>query len=149
MQTSLTYRINHDLFSNYYLDEHLPETEGWREADDDKIREKRAEIIELWEKEKETVSERTESSLEEKFIRPLFRILGIPFEVEETVQRGQRRPDYGFFPSEDAARDAFNQKKGGGDFYKDAVAVADAKRWGRPLDTRGSGDHERDFENPS
>ncbi|WP_432277079.1 Eco57I restriction-modification methylase domain-containing protein, partial [Halobacterium salinarum] len=27
--------------------------------------------------------------------------------------------------------------------------VADAKRWGRPLDTRGSGEHERDFENPS
>jgi len=27
MQTSLTYRTNRDLFSNYYLNEHLPETE--------------------------------------------------------------------------------------------------------------------------
>jgi len=27
MQGSLTYRTNRDLFSNYYLDEHLPETE--------------------------------------------------------------------------------------------------------------------------
>jgi hypothetical protein len=25
MQTALTYRTNRDLFSNYYLDEHLPE----------------------------------------------------------------------------------------------------------------------------
>jgi type II restriction/modification system DNA methylase subunit YeeA len=149
MQTALTYRTNRDLFSNYYLDEHLPETEAWDELTDEELREKRAEIIDLWEREQDTVAERTESSLEEKFIRPLFRKLGIPFEVEETVQRGQRRPDYGFFPSEDAARDAFSRKKEGGDFYKDAVAVADAKRWGRPLDTRGSGEHERDFENPS
>ncbi|WP_265583605.1 hypothetical protein [Halobacterium salinarum] len=27
MQTALTYRTNRDLFSNHYLDEHLPETE--------------------------------------------------------------------------------------------------------------------------
>ena len=149
MQTSLNYRTNRDLFSNYYLNEHFPETEVWDEINDDDLREKRAEIVDLWERERDTVAERTESSLEEKFIRPLFRILGIPFEVEETVQRGQRRPDYGFFPSEDEARNAFNRKKEGGDFYENAIAVADAKRWGRPLDTRGSGEHKRDFENPS
>jgi len=149
MQTSLNYRTNRDLFSNYYLNEHFPETEVWDEINDDDLREKRAEIVDLWERERDTVAERTESSLEEKFIRPLFRILGIPFEVEETVQRGQRRPDYGFFPSEDEARNAFSRKKKGGDFYENATAVADAKRWGRPLDTRGSGEHKRDFENPS
>jgi len=149
MQTSLTYRTNRDLFSNYYLNEHLPETEEWNEVPDDKLQEKRSEILDLWEREQDTVAERTESSLEEKFIRPLFRILDIPFEVEETVQRGQRRPDYGFFPSEAESREAFDRKKSGGDFYENAVAVADAKRWGRPLDTRGSGEHKRDFENPS
>jgi len=58
-------------------------------------------------------------------------------------------PDYGFFETENAARDAFERRGEGGDFYENAVAVADAKRWGRPLDTRGSGEHERDFENPS
>jgi type II restriction/modification system DNA methylase subunit YeeA len=149
MQTALTYRTNRDLFSNYYLDEHLPETEEWDEISDEELREKREEIRGLWDREKGTVADRTESSLEEKFIRPMFRKLGIPFEVEETVQRGQRRPDYGFFPSEAAARNAFEQKKDGGDFYAEATAVADAKRWGRPLDTRGSGEHRRDFENPS
>jgi len=87
--------------------------------------------------------------LEEKFIRPMFRKLGIPFEVEESTDRTQRRPDYGFFETENAARDAFERREEGGDFYENAVAVADAKRWGRPLDTRGSGEHERDFENPS
>ncbi|MFC6942988.1 Eco57I restriction-modification methylase domain-containing protein [Salinirubellus sp. GCM10025818] len=149
MQTALTYRTNRDLFSNYYLDEHLPETEAWDELSDDELREAKADIMDLWEREKGTAPKRNESQLEEKFIRPMFRKLGIPFEVEESTSRTQRRPDYGFFESEDAARGAFERREEGGDFYKHAVAVADAKRWGRPLDTRGSGEHERDFENPS
>ncbi|PHQ40087.1 restriction endonuclease [Halorubrum persicum] len=149
MQTALTYRTNRDLFSNYYLDEHLPETEAWDELSDEDLREAKADIMDLWEREKGTAPKRNESQLEEKFIRPMFRKLGIPFEVEESTSRTQRRPDYGFFETEDAARGAFERREEGGDFYKDAVAVADAKRWGRPLDTRGSGEHERDFENPS
>ncbi|WP_418282814.1 Eco57I restriction-modification methylase domain-containing protein [Halorubrum sp. DTA98] len=149
MQRSLTYRTNRDLFSNYYLDEHLPETEEWDEIDDDELEAAYDEIVDLYDREKSTAPKRNESQLEEKFIRPMFRKLGIPFEVEESTSRTQRRPDYGFFETEDAARDAFERREGGGDFYENAVAVADAKRWGRPLDTRGSGEHERDFENPS
>jgi len=66
MQTSLTYRTNRDLFSNYYLNEHLPETEEWNEVPDDKLQEKRSEILDLWEREQDTVAERTESSLQKK-----------------------------------------------------------------------------------
>ncbi|TKX73112.1 class I SAM-dependent DNA methyltransferase [Halorubrum sp. GN11_10-6_MGM] len=149
MQESLTYRTNRDLFSNHYLDEHLPETEAWNEIDEGELRDAYDEIVDLYEREKDTAPKRNESQLEEKFIRPMFRKLGIPFEVEESTNRTQRRPDYGFFETEDAARDAFERREAGGDFYENAVAVADAKRWGRPLDTRGSGEHERDFENPS
>jgi len=149
MQTALTYRTNRDLFSNYYLDEHLPETEAWDELSEADLRDAKEDIMDLWEREKDTAPKRNESQLEEKFIRPMFRKLGIPFEVEESTSRTQRRPDYGFFESEDAARGAFDRREEGGDFYEDAVAVADAKQWGRPLDTRGSGEHERDFENPS
>ncbi|MDS0473780.1 TaqI-like C-terminal specificity domain-containing protein [Natrinema sp. 1APR25-10V2] len=149
MQTALTYRTNRDLFSNHYLDEHLPETEEWDQVSDEELQEAYEDIKDLWEREKSTAPKRNESQLEEKFIRPMFRKLGIPFEVEESTSRTQRRPDYGFFETEDAARKAFERREEGGDFYKDSVAVADAKRWGRPLDTRGSGEHERDFENPS
>lgn len=141
------YRLNKDLFSNYYLDEHLPETEAWNEIDESELRTVRDEILELWEGQKETAPKRNESQLEEKFIRPMFRKLGIPFEVEETVQSDQRRPDYGFFESEADANDAFKRKDEGGDFYKNAVAVADAKRWGRSLDTRG--ETKEDYTNPS
>jgi len=149
MQTALTYRTNRDLFSNYYLDEYLPETEAWDEVSDEELQEIYDDIMGLWEREKSTAPKRNESQLEEKFIRPMFRKLGIPFEVEESTSRTQRRPDYGFFETEEAAREAFHRRDEGNDFYRNAVAVADAKRWGRPLDTRGSGEHERDFENPS
>ncbi len=148
MQTALTYRTNRDLFSNYYLDEHLPETEEWDEVTDEELQQAYDDIKGLWNREKSTAPKRNESQLEEKFIRPMFRKLGIPFEVEESTSRTQRRPDYGFFETEDAARDAFERREEG-DFYENATAVADAKRWGRPLDTRGSGEHKRDFENPS
>ena len=36
-QTALDYRTNRDLFSNYHLDEHLPETEAWNEIDEEEI----------------------------------------------------------------------------------------------------------------
>jgi type II restriction/modification system DNA methylase subunit YeeA len=149
MQTTLSFRTNRDLFSNHYLDEHLPETEAWEKVAEAELQEAREEILELWNREKDTAPQRNESQLEEKFIRPMFRKLGIPFEVEEKTSRTQRVPDYGFFESEEAARKAFDRREEGGNFYEDAVAVADAKRWGRPLDTRGSGEHRRDFENPS
>ncbi|RDZ35620.1 restriction endonuclease [Haloferax sp. Atlit-47N] len=151
MQTALTYRTNRDLFSNYYLDEHLPETEEWDEVSDEELQEAYDDVVSLWDDIKDDLRsyEQNESRLEDDFIRPIFRTLGIPYVVEETVHRTQRRPDYGFFESESAITQAYERREEGGDFYETALAVADAKRWGRPLDTRGSGEHRRDFENPS
>jgi type II restriction/modification system DNA methylase subunit YeeA len=147
MQSGSTYRTNRNLFSNYYLDKHLPKTEAWDELSDDELRAAKEDIMELLEREQGTAPKRNEYQLEEKFIRPMFRELGIPFEVEESTTRTQLRPDYTFFETEDASRGAFERREESGDFYEDAVAIADAKRWGRPLDTRG--DKKRDFENPS
>ena len=146
-QTALDYRTNRDLFSNYHLDEHLPETEAWNEIDEEELQAAYDEIKTLWDEQKSTVERRNESQLEEKFIRPMFRKLGIPFEVEESANETQRRPDYGFFETEADATDAFQRREDGGDFYQNAIAVADAKRWGRKLDTRG--EKKRDYENPS
>jgi hypothetical protein len=104
MQTSLSYRTNRDLFSNYYLEEYLPESEAWSQVGEETLRDAYDEIEELYELEKDTAPKRNESQLEEKFIQPMFRKLEIPFEVEEKVKRNQRFPDYGFFESEGAAR---------------------------------------------
>ena len=147
MQDETEFRTNRDLFSNHYLDEHLPDTDAWEAVGSTELQEAYDDIVDLWERERDLVADRNESQLEEKFIRPMFRKLGVPFEVEESVEQGQRRPDYGFFESDEGARSAFTRRRDGGDFYKNAIAVADAKRWGRKLDTRG--EQQRDFENPS
>jgi type II restriction/modification system DNA methylase subunit YeeA len=137
------YRTNRDLFSNHYLDDHLRETEPWNEVSDADVEAAYEEITDIWAEKQGRVDDYNEAQLEKNFIRPIFNILGIPFEIEETVMRNARRPDYGFFPSDEAADAAFDREN----FYEEATAVADAKRWGRKLDTRGK--EKRDFENPS
>lgn len=149
MQTSLSYRTNRDVFSNHYLDNHLPETEEWNEVSDEELQDAYEAISDLWEQERDPNPKQIGSQLEETFIRPVFRRLGIPFQAEESTSRTQHRPDYGFFETEGVARDAFQRREADGEFYEGAVAIADARRWGRSLDTRGSGEHVRGFENPS
>jgi len=148
MQTALTYRTNRDLFSNYYLDEHLPRPKGTGQR---RKKNSRRPMMTLWiSGEREGHTARSGMSPQpKKFIRPMFRKLGIPFEVEESTDRTQRRPTTGSSRLKKLRGTPSNAVMRGGDFYKNSVAVADAKRWGRPLDTRGSGEHERDFENPS
>ncbi|GGM74015.1 hypothetical protein J2752_002633 [Halarchaeum rubridurum] len=143
MTESTIYRTNRDLFSNHYLDDHLRDTEPWNEVTDAEVEAAFEEINELLTEKRDRVEDYNEAQLERNVIRPIFDILGVSFEIEETVMRNSRRPDYGFFPSAEAADAAFDRE----DFYEEATAVADAKRWGRKLDTRG--EEKRDFENPS
>ena len=143
MNNPSTYQTNRDLFSNHYLKDTLRNREPWNEVPDEEVREAYDEIADLMESKSGRVEDYNEAQLERNLIRPIFDILGIPFEIEETVMRNARRPDYGFFPSADAADAAFDRE----DFYEESIAVADAKRWGRKLDTRGEA--KRDFENPS
>lgn len=143
MTDSSTYRTNRDLFSNHYLNDHLRNTEPWNEPSDAEVETAFTEIKEILDKKGDRVQDYNEAQLERNVIRPIFEILDIPFEIEETVMRNARRPDYGFFPSAEAADAAFDREN----FYEEAIAVADAKRWGRKLDTRGK--EKREFENPS
>ena len=52
MQTQLDFLTNRDLFSNYYLSEHLPETEDWEHEDEKEVEAAYSEIESLYEKEK-------------------------------------------------------------------------------------------------
>jgi len=143
MTDPTNYRTNRDLFSNHYLNDHLHDMEAWTEIPDAEVETAFSEIKSILDEKGDRVEDYNEAQLERNVIRPIFEILEIPFEIEETVMRNARRPDYGFFPSEEAADAAFDREN----FYQEAIAVADAKRWGRKLDTRG--EEKRDFENPS
>jgi len=56
-QTALTYRTNRDLFSNYYLDEHLPETEEWDEVSAEELQKAHDDVMDLWGVRKDTEAE--------------------------------------------------------------------------------------------
>lgn len=146
-QTTPSYLTNRDLFSNHYLTKHLPETEVWETTDEDELRRVYEEIEDLYNRRKDAVSGYNESMLEQRFIRPIFDILDIDYGVEETVKNTRRRPDYGFFKTDEAVDEAFQRTNAGGDFYEDAIGVADAKKWGQSLDTQGDDRHT--VENPS
>ena len=150
MQTQPDFLTNRDLFSNYYLSEHLPETEDWEYEDEKEVEAAYSEIESLYEDEKANFENYNESQLEKNFIRPVFEMLGHTYEVEETVERGRRRPDYALFESEEIRKQAIEGKAEGKDFYRNALSVADAKQWELSLDKlSSSGEKKRDFSNPS
>lgn len=147
MQQALSYRVNRELFSNHYLDDLLPETEAWRSVEEAELGEAYESISKLYEDKADQVESFNEDQLERHLIRPIFNRLGLAYETEEAVHSGGRRPDYAFFKDDDDRRHAFSVRDQGEDFYRNAIAVGDAKRWGRPLDKRSG--REEEMSNPS
>jgi Alw26I/Eco31I/Esp3I family type II restriction m6 adenine DNA methyltransferase len=118
---------NSDLFSNYFLNERLPESNLWECSG---VENKFEEIYKLYtEKEKILISAK-ESQIEEEWIRPIFKILELfyipqpPAPVLGTV----KEPDYAFYASEVEKNNAY-KLKGNKRIFESAIAVGDAKRW--------------------
>ena len=72
MQIELDFVTNRDLFSNYYLQEHLPETDDW-ETDDDELEDAYDEVKALYEDESGNFGNYNESQLEEELRAPRLR----------------------------------------------------------------------------
>ena len=68
-----------------------------------------------------------EAGLEEKFIQPIFEILGWHTKYQSFLQG--REPDYALFTSDDALNDALLKGRNNPDFWLHASVVADAKAW--------------------
>lgn len=145
IQMTFQYMINRELFSNYYLENLLPESNTWRSVDEDEIKRVYDNIKDIYEDHKTHLETYQEDFLEDKFIRPIFKELGLEYGTREAVKKRQRFPDYGIFSSEEELKKAYENKEAG-NFYKNAITIAEAKRWGRNLDKRGG---VRDFTNPS
>jgi type I restriction-modification system DNA methylase subunit len=118
------------LFSEHYVRNRFPETDLYKKlTPTNEIRKKVSALIL---KVIKTTGSKNEAQLEEDFIQPLLNILGIRYIVQVNTPAGTA--DYAFFESEKdrAAADGRRDKK-----YEGAVAIADAKRWERPLDAPG------------
>jgi len=131
---------NRSLFSDYYLEELVGEDSHWR-ALKSKVWEYRQRISNILEKALPGINGDTpEAEVERRLIRPILDILGHDYFVQPAVPspEGVRRPDYAFFSSPEARQDA-ESHKGQLEFFKNALAVGDAKAWERSLDKRVKG----------
>ena len=129
---------NRLLFSNYYLDSLIFQQPQWTDTPD--IESDYALIRELFNAIAPNAEQLNEAQTEHEFIQPLLERLGHTFEVQPALQtsQGTRRPDYAFFPSNDAhntAQPYINTNE----FFNAAFAVGDAKAWSHDLDRRAQG----------
>ena len=135
---------NQRLFSNYYLEELLPEEKEFA-IDEAELKEVYQKIRALWDKDR--FSSINEPQLRKHFLDKVFEILGWTVDVEPPTPTGEKKhPDYALFHSENELRDA--QKASKEEYFKSVACIAEAKRWERKLDRKDKGDPE-DIENPS
>lgn len=123
---------NHQLFSDYYLDEILPHMLEW-EALHDEATTIQTQIAALFAQYKPSTKE---AQLEEEFVKPVLRLLGHTFEVQASLKTadGTKAPDYVFYHDLDALNANKNKTLDDTLAQKGAFAVGDAKHWDCSLD---------------
>ncbi len=124
---------NRQLFSDHFLTEVLP---TWPEFAAAPAAELLADLAALWRTEREGLRHANEAQTEERFIKPVLERLGFKYTVQPALAVGGRRrqPDYALF-ADDETREVAAQQEGG-ERFRGAVAVCDAKKFDRPLDRR-------------
>jgi len=130
---------NVGLFSDHFLSKRLPaESPLWGS---EKAAAKKAfdEILARHKKFKSTYRHPNEAQTEDDFVRPVLGILGYSYIVQTPLKhKGQfNQPDYSLFADEKTKKEAGSFKvKEQEAFYGKALAICDAKYWGRPLDIK-------------
>jgi hypothetical protein len=96
--------LNREFLSNHWLEQRLPLEPEWSELVEE-AKAVAAKLITLWTKEKDRVGRYgDEAGLEEKFIQPVFEMLGWSLKYQTHLQG--REPDYALFTGEDKLNDA-------------------------------------------
>ena len=132
---------NRRLFSANFLFERLPE---WPELSAAADQDLHRTLQELWTVERGGLSTANEAQTEERLVKPVLAALGFAYTVQAglATATGRRQPDYALFLGDERRAEA--DRLEGGARYDLAVAVADAKRFDRPLDGRGRASDDRD-----
>ena len=132
---------NHGLFSDHFLKERLPEWKEWQTGKE--LADFRAKLLALYELKKSILTNMNEAQTEKEFIQPVLDLLSYAnsYIVQTDTKSGVQvnHPDYALYP------DVATKDKGyttSGINYQNAIGIADAKYWERPLDISKS--NERD-----
>ncbi|MBI3582843.1 MAG: N-6 DNA methylase [Nitrospinae bacterium] len=126
---------NQGLFSNNYLEYHLPHAAIWVK-DEDRIKKALNDITSVYEGIKGlNFGSGEEANIEDKFIRPVLKILGYEWDVQPVTQRGikKKRPDYALFKDRVALEEARREKDNLRRFFSYPLTILEAKYWGRRL----------------
>jgi len=98
---------NKELFSNYYLEERLPDRKAWQEPDG--LTQAYQEISELYEEKKDILKSTKEAQTEEEWIKPILEILGFKYitQPSESIFDTTKVPDYAFFLNDEDKKKAY------------------------------------------
>jgi len=119
------------LFSHHYLRHRLPDHPEWQEDPRSVFEAVRA----LWQKARKHGDSWNEAQTEEEFVKPVLELLGWSYIVQPKAKKGGKvsRPDYALFPDEKTRDEAYRYQGQDAPFYNRALAIAEAKYWGRSL----------------
>jgi very-short-patch-repair endonuclease/type I restriction-modification system DNA methylase subunit len=119
------------LFSHHYLESRVPNQAEWAEDPRPVL----AQVQTLWHKAQQLGPTWNEAQTEDEFIKPLLAVLGWSFipQAKNTKNGRVNRPDYALFADDETKNDAYPHQGHDDAFYGRALAIAEAKYWGRPL----------------
>src|SRR6266508_3935235 len=138
-QPALLAYHNTGLFSDYFLEQRLPEVEGW-DTDSRVAAELQAQLRTLHEEARPNLEARAnEAQTEQAFIRPLLDALGFVYDVQTGLPAwaGAERPDYAVFPNREALTAA---RFPGGDSSRSTKTRtrSSTRKPGTPISTRST-----------
>lgn len=130
---------NTALFSDHYLLERLPASAWFRPGRKSAARAAMEAIREIYRDvdPERNLTKAPEAQCEEELIKPVLKALGYDYLVQPSTSPGggiKNVPDFALFDSsesKDKAREDIRARN-----YSQAVAIAEGKYWGRPLDKR-------------
>lgn len=134
---------NNNLFSNYYLENYIPESTEWKKKDHIAAFE---QIKKIYTRESASIKTLNEKQLENHFFNEIFSILGFVYEVTEPTH-ARNFPDYAFFFDRNGLDDAHKNKETI-PFFTNAVAIGEVKQWKVDLDKVSKNEYNIS-ENPS
>jgi hypothetical protein len=123
---------NHGLFSDHYLKHHLPELTG--EALE-RARADQQALREIYEAGVPIAEDADEQVCEQRILRPALARLGFEMDPQPILRTVEStfKPDYALFADREALDEAVAAGRGEDGYFDNALAVGEAKRWGRDL----------------
>lgn len=133
------------LFSDYYLTKRLQSTSDWQVD----ITANFQELQNRYEQKKNILPNLNESQTEEEWIKPILDCLGFSYIVQTSSHKSAKiqRPDYSLFIDENSKQTAYNNINDEALFYRQTVAIAEAKYYDRPLSEKLKNDKRDRFKN--